>query len=164
MVETEFDLLHVVPPNTSHKFVRDSPLTSTGNFIDVDINTLQNPKYPNVFALGDCAAAPTAKTAAAVFSQAPVVVNNLIKFADNKVSNAKYEGYSSCPLFVGDNKLMLMEFKYNDQPNETFSDKQEVPNWPAYMLKKHAFPAAYWKYMPTGSWYGRDMFKAPKFA
>jgi NADPH-dependent 2,4-dienoyl-CoA reductase/sulfur reductase-like enzyme len=123
MVETEFDLLHVVPPNTSHKFVRDSPLTSTGNFIDVDINTLQHPKYPNVFALGDCAATPTAKTSAAVFCQSPVVVNNLIKFADNKVLNAKYEGYSSCPLFVGDNKLMLMEFKYGDQPNETFSTK-----------------------------------------
>jgi len=68
MVETEFDLLHVVPPNTSHKFVRESPLTSTGNFIDVDINTLQHKKYPNVFALGDVAATPTAKTAAAVFS------------------------------------------------------------------------------------------------
>jgi len=68
MVETEFDLLHVVPPQTSHKFVRESPLTSTGNFIDVDINTLQHKKYPNVFALGDVAATPTAKTAAAVCS------------------------------------------------------------------------------------------------
>jgi NADPH-dependent 2,4-dienoyl-CoA reductase/sulfur reductase-like enzyme len=36
MVETDFDLLHVVPPNTTHKFVRESPLTTTGNFIDVD--------------------------------------------------------------------------------------------------------------------------------
>ena len=68
MVETEFDLLHVVPPNTSHKFVRESPLALNGNFIDVDINTLQHKKYPNVFALGDVAATPTAKTAAAVFS------------------------------------------------------------------------------------------------
>jgi sulfide:quinone oxidoreductase len=68
MVETEFDLLHVVPPNTTHKFVRESPLTTTGNFIDVNINTLQHKKYLNVFALGDNAAAPTAKTAAAVFS------------------------------------------------------------------------------------------------
>jgi len=68
MVETDFDLLHVVPPNTSHKFVRESPLTTTGNFIDVDINTLQHKTYPNVFALGDVAACPTAKTAAAVFS------------------------------------------------------------------------------------------------
>jgi eukaryotic sulfide quinone oxidoreductase len=62
--------------------------------------------------------------------------------------NAKYEGYSSCPLFVGDKKLMLMEFKYGDQPNETFSNNQQKPNWPFYMLKKHALPSAYWNYMP----------------
>jgi len=68
MVETDFDLLHVVPPNTTHKFIRESPLTTTGNFIDVDINSCQHKKYPNVFALGDCAALPTAKTSAAVFS------------------------------------------------------------------------------------------------
>jgi len=92
-----------------------------------------------------------------------VVVNNLIKYAEGKPLNAKYEGYSSCPLFTGDNKLMLMEFKYNDTADETFSYKQNVPNWPAYMLKKHAFPAVYWGYMPTGKWFGRNMLKAPQF-
>ena len=57
-----------------------------------------------------------------------------------------------------------MEFKYGDQPNETFSTNQQVPNWPAYMLKKHAFPYVYWNSMPGGNWYGRNMFSKPKFA
>ena len=33
--------------------------------------------------------------------------------------NGKYYGYSSCPVFVGDNKLILIEFKYDQIPDET---------------------------------------------
>jgi hypothetical protein len=31
-----------------------------------------------------------------------------------------YGGYSSCPLLVGDNKLMMIEFKYGAESDETF--------------------------------------------
>jgi hypothetical protein len=31
-----------------------------------------------------------------------------------------YNGYSSFPLFVGDGKLMLVEFKYGGVSDETF--------------------------------------------
>lgn len=63
-----FDLLHVVPPQTAHQFVRDSPLTDNNNCVEVDHKTLRHKKYSNVFALGDVANLPTAKTAAAVFA------------------------------------------------------------------------------------------------
>ena len=33
---------------------------------------------------------------------------------------ANYSGYSSCPLFVGDGKLMMIEFKYGGIADETF--------------------------------------------
>ncbi len=36
----------------------------------------------------------------------------------------KYEGYSSCPLFVGNNELMLAEFKYDGVIDETFFNDQ----------------------------------------
>jgi len=39
---------------------------------------------------------------------------------DKKYMNGHYDGYNSCPVFVGDNKLMLIEFKYENQPAETF--------------------------------------------
>lgn len=32
----------------------------------------------------------------------------------------KYDGYASCPLFVGDGKLMMIEFKYGGIADETF--------------------------------------------
>jgi hypothetical protein len=31
-----------------------------------------------------------------------------------------YDGYTSCPIPVGNNKLMLCEFKYNGEVDETF--------------------------------------------
>ena len=39
---------------------------------------------------------------------------------ENKDLNAKYNGYNSCPMFVGDKKLMMIEFKYENLPAETF--------------------------------------------
>ena len=63
---------------------------------------------------------PTAKTAAAIYAQTPVVVNNLLKQMGNASKDAKYSGYASCPVFVGDKNLMLIEFKYGGAPDTTF--------------------------------------------
>jgi len=63
--------------------------------------------------MGDCANLPTGKTAAAIFSQTPVLIQNLLKEMGVKQTQSLYEGYGSCPIFVGDKKLMLIEFKYN---------------------------------------------------
>lgn len=96
------------------------PFAHENSFIDVDPYTLRHNKYHNVFALGDAANLPTAKTAAGAFGQAPVVVHNVIKQMDQRQLTAAYDGYSSCPLFVGDKKLMMVEFKYNNLSAETF--------------------------------------------
>ena len=67
-VVQDYDLLHVVPPQTSPDFLFKSKLAAANGFIDVDAFTLRHNKYSNVFGLGDCANLPTAKTAAGVFS------------------------------------------------------------------------------------------------
>jgi len=36
----------------------------------------------------------------------------------------KYDGYASCPLFVGGGKLLLAEFKYGGIVDETFYHNQ----------------------------------------
>ena len=68
IVETEFDLLHIVPPQTANESVRHSALAAETGLIDVNPATLQHNQFPNVFALGDNANIPAAKTAAGVFS------------------------------------------------------------------------------------------------
>jgi len=158
----DFDLLHVVPPQCAPQFVRESSLAAANGFLDVDAATLQHKKFPNVYGLGDVANLPTAKTAAAIFSQAPVLVDTISRAIENKPARAKYDGYASCPLFVGDNKLMLIEFKYGGVANETFSTNQTTPSRAAFMLKKELLPVAYFDYMPKGKWFGKNFFQ-PNF-
>jgi len=157
-----FDMLHVVPPQSAPKFVRESPLAAANGYLDVNLNTLQHNKFPNVWGLGDICNLPTSKTAAAVFSQAPVLVDQISNAIENKTSNAKYDGYSACPVFVGDGKLMLIEFKYGQVPDETFSPNQTKPNRFNYYLKKYFFAYAYFNWMPKGNYFGRNFFQ-PKF-
>lgn len=57
----------------------------------------------------------------------------------------EYNGYSSCPLFVGDEKLMLIEFKYNGVADESVKPgTQQTPSKLYYWLKKDVFPRVYW--------------------
>lgn len=72
---------------------------------------------------------------------------------------SKYEGYASCPLFVGDGKLMLAEFKYDGVVDETFFNNQEKPRKIFYYLKKYGFPYIYWYLVPKGLWGGRRGIK-----
>lgn len=65
-VVVDYDFLHMVPPQTAPEFLK--PIAAANGFIDVDSATLRHPKYGNIFALGDAANLPTAKTAAGIMS------------------------------------------------------------------------------------------------
>jgi len=69
-----FDMLHVSPPQSPPEEIRSSPLVNAAGWVEVNQNSMQHVRYPNVFALGDVASTPNSKTAAAVRKQAPVVV------------------------------------------------------------------------------------------
>ena len=152
-----FDLLHLAPPQSAPDFIKNSPLSngSPGGWIDVDINTLQHNKYPNVFAVGDAAALPTAKTGAAIRKQAPVVAGNVVAMLNsNKITDAQYEGYSSCPLVTGYGKMVLAEFKYNNvRDSDPFLSKfvdTTKENYSMWILKKFGLPYMYWNRMMKG--------------
>jgi sulfide:quinone oxidoreductase len=152
-----FDLLHLAPPQSAPDFIKNSPLSNgtPGGWIDVDINTLQHNKFPNVFAVGDAAALPTAKTGAAIRKQAPVVAGNVIAMLDsNKITDAAYEGYSSCPLVTGYGKMVLAEFKYNNvRDSDPFLSKfvdTTKENYSMWILKKFGLPYLYWNRMMKG--------------
>jgi sulfide:quinone oxidoreductase len=152
-----FDFLHLAPPQSAPDFIKNSPLSNgtPGGWIDVDINTLQHNKYPNVFALGDSAALPTAKTGAAIRKQAPVVAANVLAHMERSVlSDKKYEGYSSCPLVTGYGKMVLAEFKYNNvRDSDPFLSKfvdTTKENYSMWILKKFGLPFMYWNFMMKG--------------
>lgn len=151
--EKDFDLLHVVPPQSAPDFIKQSPLAVQDNtlgWIEVDKHTLRHVRFPHVFALGDATNTPNAKTGAAVRKQAPVLVANLLSAMDGKDLPAAYDGYGSCPLITGYGKLVLAEFNYNNEPTETFPFDQSKERWSMYQLKKRILPWLYWNRILQG--------------
>ena len=151
--ETEkipYNLLHVVPPMSAPDFIAKSKLADEGGWVDVESTTLQSRKYPNVFGVGDCANLPTSKTGAAIRKQAPVAAGNLLSYMKNQPLKNQYDGYTSCPLITGYNKLVLAEFLYENKPAETFPFDQSKERFSMYVLKKNILPVMYWKGMLKG--------------
>ena len=157
IIEMPFDMLHLAPPQTTPKFVKESTLVNADGWLDVDLHSLQHNKYENIFGLGDVAGLPTAKTGAAVRKQVPVVIDNIKKLmASQKATNKKYNGYSSCPLITGYGKMALAEFDYdrNFTPDPKLkqmlifdSSKEHYRLW---LLKKYGLPYLYWNKMLKG--------------
>jgi sulfide:quinone oxidoreductase len=145
-----YDLLHVAPPQSAPDIVKQSPLAGRGGWVDVDRDTLQHTRYPNVFALGDASSLPTSKTGAAIRGQAPVVVDNLLAFLDGEPPSRRYDGYTACPLVTGYGKLVLAEFDYNGNPRETFPFDQSKERYSMYQLKRYGLPRLYWHGMLRG--------------
>lgn len=54
----------------------NSPVSDAIGWVDVDKETLQHKRYPNVFGIGDCTNLPTSRTAAAVGKFTRVCVCN----------------------------------------------------------------------------------------
>lgn len=157
ILEIPFDLLHLAPPQVAPEFIRNSDLSNSAGWLEVNHHSLQHKRYKNIFGVGDVADLPTAKTGAAIRKQAPVVVDNLIKLMNRQpASNHDYQGYSSCPLVTGYGKMVLAEFNYNNEfiPDPmlrfmliTDSDKE---HWRLWLLKKYGLPFLYWNRMMKG--------------
>lgn len=162
-IAVPYDMLHVPPPQRGVNALKNSTLVDKTGFVEVNKETLRHTRYNNVWALGDCANTPIPKTLAGALSQSQVLTHNLFQVLDKKDTNAKYEGYTACPIFVGNNKLMMCEFKYGLVPHESFSYKQDIPNGFYYWAKKWLFPRVYMKLVKKNWWFGRTMFFKPKF-
>jgi sulfide:quinone oxidoreductase len=139
-----YDMIHVTPPMSAPDFVKQSPLASEAGWVDVDKNTLQHVRYPNVFSLGDASSLPTSKTGAAIRKQAPVLVSNLLGLKREQAPSKSYDGYTACPLVTGYNRLVLAEFDYDGKPQETFPFDQSKERRSMYLLKAYALPELYW--------------------
>ena len=152
-VEVGFDMLHVCPVQTAPDFIRLSPLANDAGWIDVSAETLQHTRFGNIFAVGDAASAPNAKTAAAVRKQAPVVASNVIGVLDGQAPHAVYDGYGSCPLTVERGKIVLAEFGYGGKHLPTFPQwliNSFKPSRLAWLMKEKLLPPIYWELLLKG--------------
>ena len=158
-VEKPFDVIHVVPPQVSPDVISNSPLADAGGWCEVDQHTLQHPRFPNVFAVGDICGTPNAKTAAAARKQVVVVAENVISLRAGIPLLSMYDGYGSCPLTVERGKVILAEFGYGGKLLPTFPLDSTVPRKSAWFLKATMLPWIYWNCMLKG----REWLAKPSF-
>lgn len=152
-VETEFDMIHVCPPQSAPDFIKVSPLADEAGWVDVDQATLRHKTYENVWSLGDVMNAPNAKTAAAARKQAPVVAENIMADIEGRAPVAQYDGYGSCPLTVERGKIVLAEFGYGGTLKPSFPKwvvDGTKPTRAAWLLKEKVLPPIYWQAMLRG--------------
>jgi sulfide:quinone oxidoreductase len=152
-ITTNFDMIHVVPPQTAPDFIKASPLADAAGWVDVDPNTMRHKQFADIYAAGDVGNTANAKTAAAARKQAPVVAHNVLAALGMASGTASYDGYGSCPLTVSKGTIVLAEFLYGGKVAPTF------PNWVnngkrptrlAWFLKASILPWVYWNAMLKG--------------
>jgi len=150
-IDVAYDMLHVSPPQSPPDEIKASPLVNAAGWVEVDQNSMQHVRYPNVFGLGDACSTPNSKTAAAVRKQAPVVVRNILKAMKGEAADAGYDGYASCPLTTANGKAIIAEFVYGGKvtPTIPFVDpgKESSLGW---WIKTTGLPILYWDYMLKG--------------
>jgi len=153
IIEQNFDMIHICPPQQAPDFIRASKLVDNTGWVDVDQETLRHKTYQNIYALGDVTNTPNAKTAAAARKQAPIVAHNLLTFLDARNKPALYDGYGSCPLTVERGKIVLAEFGYGGKLLPSFPKwllNGQQPSRLAWFLKERVLPPIYWKGMLKG--------------
>lgn len=150
ILEEKFEMLHVTPPMSAPNFIKQSPLANETGWVDVNKNTTQHNKYPNIFSLGDASSLPNSKTGAAIRKQGPVLVNHLLCAIDGLTGSTIYNGYASCPLVTSRSTCVLAEFDYDGKPDETFPFDQAKERYSMYLLKKWFIPFMYWNAMMKG--------------
>lgn len=144
-VDMDFDMIHVVPPQSAPDFIKSSPLANDAGWVAVDKGSLRHDNYPNIFGLGDCTSTPNSKTAAAVRSQAPVLVANLVAALDGEQPKQSYSGYAACPITTSKGKVMLCEFSYGGAITPSFPLDPRKPRRAYWWLKHSYLPKLYWR-------------------
>ena len=158
---SEFDFLHVCPPQTAPDFIKASPLAGEGGWLDVDPATLQHTKFDNIWGAGDVMNTANAKTMAAARKQAPVTAQNICNAINGSNQRVIYDGYGSCPLTVERGKIVLAEFAYGGKLVPTFPswlNEGTRPSKLAWFLKASLLPWVYWNAMLKG----REWLSSPK--
>ncbi|MFW6308116.1 MAG: NAD(P)/FAD-dependent oxidoreductase [Campylobacterales bacterium] len=142
VVNVPFDFIHVTPPMSAPDAIKSSKLAwqkgsaAKGGWVELEPQTLQHTRYPNVFGLGDVAGIPLGKTGGSIRKQYPVAAQNLADVMAGKEPSAKYDGYTVCPLITDYGEVAMLEFDWTDPSAGVYSGKM-APSLPLNPLEPH---------------------------
>ncbi|MDF2665355.1 MAG: putative NAD(FAD)-dependent dehydrogenase [Microbacterium sp.] len=151
----EYDVLHAVPPQRAPEWIAGSGLAASDDphgFVDVDPETLQHVRHPEIWAVGDAAAVATRRSGGAIRQQAKALVKNLRAALEGRAPTQKYNGYSVVPFTVSRGTVVFAEFDRWGRLQPT------VPFWRtlyrerrlSWIADRRVLPWVYWHLILRG--------------
>lgn len=114
--ELDYDLLVTVPLHNGSEVISKSGMGDDFGFVPTDKHTLQTTAHENVFAIGDCTNLPASKAGSVAHFQAEVLIENVLRFIDDRPLVAAFDGHANCFIETGYGKGMLIDFNYETEP------------------------------------------------
>jgi sulfide:quinone oxidoreductase len=116
--EVAYDLLVTVPVNRGVQMLQGLDFTNELGFVEVNHHSLQSPKYPSIFAVGDAADLPTSKAGSVAHFEVDTLLENIQKFISGQELEESFDGHSNCFVEAGNGKALLLDFNYDVEPLE----------------------------------------------
>ena len=114
--EEPFDLLVTIPTHFGSEAVQRSGIGDDMGFLPTDRHTLQSKVSPEIFALGDATDLPSSKAGSVAHFQAEVLVENVLRWADDRELVPDFDGHANCFVETGYQKAILIDFNYDTEP------------------------------------------------
>ncbi len=106
-----------------HLILLKSEISDHQGWVDISPYTLQHVQYKNILDLEIVPIYLPLKLGSNSKTNA-VLKQNIMDVLSGRDLQAKYDGYTSCPIVTGYKSLILAEFKYEHEPQETFPFNQ----------------------------------------
>jgi len=154
--DVPYDLLVSIPLHSGADVIAKSGMGDAGGWFPTHKHTLQSKHFRNVFALGDATDLPASKAGAVAHFQADVLLENLLRFIDEREVLPAFDGHANCFIETGFGKAMLIDFNYETEPLPgrfplpgvgpfTLLEESAVNHW-----GKLAFKWVYWNQLLPG--------------
>ncbi len=115
-IEVDYDVLVTVPTNMGDDVILRSGMGDDLNFVATHKHTLQSKNHENVFVIGDATDVPASKAGSVAHFEAETLTDNILLYIAGKVLKEEFDGHSNCFIETGNNKAMLIDFNYNQEP------------------------------------------------
>ena len=151
----EYDVLHAVPPQRAPEWIAGSGLAASDDphgFVDVDPETLQHVRHPEIWAVGDAAAVATRRSGGAIRQQAKTLVKNMRAVLEGRSPTQKYNGYSVVPFTVSRGTVVFAEFDRwgRLQPTIPFWRSLYRERYLSWIADRRVLPWVYWHLILRG--------------
>lgn len=114
--EVDYDLLVTIPTNMGSPVIENSGMGDDLHFVPTHKHTLQSKNFNNIFVLGDATDLPSSKAGSVAHFQVDILVDNIVRFIDEKELLPEFDGHANCFIESGFGNGILIDFNYDTEP------------------------------------------------